>query len=150
MPYCIDQSIKIEDTSRTTYVCLANDQTLIASISAKEKRVLKLYFRELDRQLIFRLFTFSVLCATLIFKARPSSIIIDKEYHGHEINIKSFIVQILLVWNMPVSQLHVAFEEIGKGSTAHIAGYKAFRNKEKGEIITAKKVLILYNLMDKA
>lgn len=147
MKYQIDQSIKIENTAKATYVCISNDVVLIASIPAKEKRTLKLYFRELDRPLIFRLFTFSVICAALIAKTRPRSVTIDREYVGHEINIESFITQILTIWKVQLPRLN--FGEIGKGSPAHLAGYQAFKHREKGETITAKKVLILYNLINK-
>ena len=94
----IDQSIKIEKTNKTSYVCLADGQILISSISARDKKELKLFFRALDKPLIFKLFTFSVLCAKLIFKARAKVVLIDEEYSGHEIDIKSFIIQLLTIW----------------------------------------------------
>jgi len=40
MSYQIDQSIKIENTQKASYVCLANSVTLVISISAKNKREL--------------------------------------------------------------------------------------------------------------
>ena len=52
MVYQIDQSIKIENTSKTTYVALANSRIAVVSILAKEKRVLKLYFRKIDTEYI--------------------------------------------------------------------------------------------------
>lgn len=148
MSYQIDQSNKIENTAKTTYLSLTNGKTLITSISAKEKQVLKLYFRKLNKPLIFRLFTFSVLCSKVIKEIGNESVTIDREYTGHEIDIKSFITQILTIWDH--LQSNISFGEIGKGARAHVAAYKAAEKKEKGEVVTAKEVLILYNVIDKS
>ena len=146
--YQIDQSIKIENTNKTTYVCLANGQTLISSISAKDKKTLKLYFRELERPLIFKIFTFSVLYAKVISQAKIISVEIDEEYSGHEINIHSYIIQILSIWQ--TKKIDISFTRVGKKSSAHIEGYKAYKKGRKGISINAQDVLVLYNLIDKA
>ena len=117
MKYQIDQSIKIESTSKTTYACLANGRTLVVSISAKEKQLLKLYFRELNKPIIFKLFTFSVLCAKMLLEAKNAVVIIDREYPGHERQIKSFILQIFRIEG--VREPNISFGEIGKNSSAH-------------------------------
>jgi len=148
MTYQIDQSNKIENTAKTTYLALTNSKTFITSISAKDKQTLKLYFRELERPLIFRLFTFSVLCAKVMIKLNNESIQIDREYKGHEVDIKSFITQILTIWGHEIPS--ISFTEIGKGAKAHAAAYKAAEKKQKGEVVTSKEVLILYNLIDKS
>lgn len=146
--YQIDQSIKIEDTRKTSFVCLSNDKIYVSSISAKEKRELKLFFRKIERPVIFKIFTFSVLCAKLMMKAGVKVAEIDREYSGHEINIKSFIVQIMSIWKYTNSELR--FSHIGKASRAHLEGYAAYKRGEKGFIVTAEEVLILFNLMNKA
>lgn len=123
MAYQIDQSIKIENTNKTSYVCLANSKTIIASISATAKKELKLFFRELNKPLIFKLFIFSVLCAKVIAKIRPGELTIDTEYQGHDRQIKSFILQILRMEGLgePV----IKFLRIGKNSSAHKGAYYA-------------------------
>lgn len=145
--YQVDQSIKIENTSKTSYICLSNSKTIICTISAKDKRELKLFFRELERPLIFKIFTFSVLVAKAIARTKIQSVEIDKEYLGHEIDIKSFIVQILDIWKIP--QPYISFKLIGKNSNAHIQGYRAYKKKVKGITVKADGVLILYNLVNK-
>jgi hypothetical protein len=42
--YEIDQSIKIENTNKTSYVCIANGKVFVASLAGKDKKELKLYF----------------------------------------------------------------------------------------------------------
>lgn len=74
-------------------------------------------------------------------KPKPNSVTIDREYSGHETTIATFITQILTIWKIPVP--HVLFKEIGKGSSAHLIGYQAYKKHQKD-------ALILYNLIDKA
>jgi len=144
----IDQSIKIENTNKTSYVSLANDIHLTASISSKHKQKLKLFFRELGKPIIFRIFTFSVLCAELIIKSKTKNVIIDREYVGHERQIKSFILQILRIKKF--SEPDVNFTEIGKGSPAHICAYKAMTNKVRELLVTAAQVLLYYEKINKS
>lgn len=148
MSYQIDQSIKIENTSKTTYVSLVNGESITVSISAKDKRELKLFFRELNKPLIFKIFTFSVLCARIIMLSKAKSISIDCEYTGHEIDIKSFIIQILAIENWP--EINISFSRIGKKSHAHEVVYKSFKKKIKGTIIGVREVLSFYDKVNKA
>lgn len=145
--YQIDQSIKIENTNKTSYVCLSNGKILISSISAKDKRELKLYFRELEKPLIFKIFTFSVLCAKIIIKVKPGSVIIDQEYPGHARQIKSFIVQILQIEH--VNEPVISFFEVGKSSPAHKGAYMALKTKRSNILVYAAVVLQYYEKINK-
>lgn len=147
MAYQIDQSIKIENTSKPSYVCLANGKTIISSISAADKKELKLFFRELNKPLIFKLFTFSVLCAKAVIKLKPGELTIDTEYSGHERQIKSFIYQILRIegFEEPV----IAFSQVGKGSNAHKNAYNAMLKQHFGIKVTSSEVLKYYERINK-
>lgn len=147
MTYQIDQSIKIEATNHTSYVSISNGTNFLVSISPKEKQILKSYFRKLDRPLIFKLFTFSVLCAEVIANSKPKHVEIDREYLNNEVVIKSYIKQIFSIWGKPIPT--IIFAQIGRHSSAHINAYKAHRRNTKTHRITAKEVLILYNKVDK-
>ena len=146
--YQIDLSIKIEDTSKASYVCLSNTTTAIVSISARDKRELKIFFRKLNRPLIFKLFTFSVLCAKSIAISGTPSVTIDTEYISHETEIHSFIIQILTIWKNPHPT--ITFNQVGRDSHAHIKALEASRKKQKVLPITINEVLILFNLIDKS
>lgn len=145
--YQIDQSIKIENTNKTSYVCLANGKCLVSSISSRNKKELKLFFRELEKPLIFKLFTFSVLCAKIIIKLKVNSVSIDKEYPGHERQIKSFIVQILEIEG--TSEPIIDFTLVGKNSSAHKGGYNAFKQNIADIKLTASEVLKYYEKTNK-
>lgn len=148
MKYQIDQSNKIEHTNKTTYVCLTNSNSFICSISAKEKQTLKAFFRKLNKPLIFKLFTFSVLCAKVIAASKAKSVTIDTEYLGHEINIKSFIFQILQIEKRP--EVYITIKGIGKRSRSHLIGYKAMKNRNKGNAIRANEVIKYYEKLNKS
>lgn len=149
MPFQIDQSIRIEDTRRTTFVCIANDTIVCSSISAQEKRLLEVYFKKINRPLIYKLFTFSVLCAMVIDAAKARHVTIDEEYVGHSRNIKSFIKQLLEMFKNGISP-DVHFNHIGKKSSAHLEAYKAYKINKSGIIITSDKVLRLYQKINKS
>ncbi len=147
MKYQIDQSIKIENTNKTTYVCLANGQILVSSISSKDKKELKLYFRELEKLLIFKLFTFSVLCVRIIIQAKAESVTIDTEYSGHERQIKSFIFQMFKMENF--KEPIISFSQIGKKSPAHKGAYAAFKGKSSDIKLTSGEILKYYERINK-
>lgn len=148
MKYQIDQSIKIENTSKTTYVSIANGQTVTVSISAGDKRRLKLFFRELGKPLIFKIFTFSVLCTIAIVESKTKSVTIDCEYVGHERQIKSFILQILRIKNL--EEISINFVSIGKSSRAHKTVYSSQKNKLRGIKVTVNQVISYYDHVNKA
>lgn len=143
MKYQIDQSIKIEDTQKTTYVCLTDGKkSVLISISAKEKRVLKIYFRKLQKPLIFKLFTFSFLCAQAIFKLKSKSTTIDREYLGHERQIKSFILQLSRIEGK--LEPEISFSEIGKGVPAHKLVYAAQTHSKPADILVKSGTILKY------
>lgn len=147
MSFQIDQSIRIEDTRRATFVCIANDAVSCSSISAVEKRLLEVYFKKINRPLIYKLFTFSVLCAKVIYVVKASHATIDEEYVGHRRNIKSFIKQLMAIHNAPHCDIY--FDSIGKKSKAHLEAYKAYKTNKRGIAITSDEILRLYQKINK-
>jgi hypothetical protein len=127
---------------------LANGKIITISISSKEKQELKLYFRDLEKPLIFKLFTFSVLCAKIIIQAKVETVMIDTEYSGHDRQIKSFILQILRMegYKEPI----ISFSEVGKKSSAHLGAYHALVHKVAKIKVTAGEVLRYYEKTNKS
>jgi len=143
MKYYIDQSIKIENTNKPTYVAVANGSQLVCSISAKDKQKLKVLFRNMNKPLIFKLFTFSVLCSIVIINSNAKTIIIDREYLGHEIDIKNYITKLLRLKNFHSTAIH--FSEIGKHNNAHICCYNAQKYKYSDIAIGWREILEDYS-----
>jgi hypothetical protein len=144
MRYEIDQSIKIEDTAKTTYVALTNSKDVIVSIHAGEKKKLKKYFRSLGRPLTFKLFSFSALCAKALSLSktnREDLIVIDIEYPGYNRNIKSYINSVLKFHALDTPDM--VFQEISRHSRAHKRVYRAFKTKERCVAVDAKWIIKL-------
>lgn len=145
--YYIDQSIKIENTNKTTHVAISNGSTHIVSITGKDKSRLKLLFRQLQKPLVFKLFTFSVLVAKVIEMLKIDHVMVDVEYPGHEIDIKNYVTQLLLIAKKPVPAIH--FVQIGKSNSAHIAVYGAYKKKKTGIRISQIEVIEKYERISK-
>lgn len=140
--YYIDQSIKIENTNKTTYVALTNGSTAVSSISAKDKGLLKLLFRQLEKPLVFKLFTFSVLVAKLLEAMKVTNVVIDTEYPGHEVDIKNYVTQLLLIAKKPIPVIH--FHQIGKNNRAHLVVYHAYKKKLRGVNVSYREIVKRY------
>lgn len=142
MRYEVDQSIKIEDTARTSYVALTNSKNIVVSISSQEKKKVEMYFRALEKPLIFKIFTFSMLCTKAIGSMdlrKEDVVLIDREYAGQERRIKSYIKTALEYRKLPVPEL--AFGKVGKQSHAHLRVYKAYKTSEKCLGINANQII---------
>ena len=85
---------------------------------------------------LFPYLTFSALIAMLIKHISPRhKVIIDREYTGHEEQIKERITaycELLSMNNIPP----IEFGHVGKTSKTHQFGYKVAIGKEKPTIIT--------------
>jgi len=126
----IDQSIKIEQTARTTYIGLSNSMTFIVAITGKTKRRLQDDFRRRGLSSIFPTATFAACVALLIFYTRFDSnpaIIIDEEYQGYEQFLRKQILHMLTDLGGP--RPVITFSRIGKGARAHIIGYQAYKKR---------------------
>ena len=149
MKFYLDQSIKIENTQKASYICISNHQVVSCKISARDKRELKLFFRKLNKPLIFKLFTFSVMCAHIIIKSQAKNITIDDEYTNHRRNIKSFIIQVLSIYNHPLLSENINFQSIGKNNQAHVQAYQAYKLNRTNLTINAQQIIILYEKVNK-
>lgn len=148
MQYQIDQSGKIEDTNKLTIVAFANGKAKSLKISAVEKQKLMKVMRELDYpRKIFVFKIFAGLIYLLLIKEKwnsGDSLLIDREYPGHEGIIKDVLSNLFrkTINKSPI----IEFSEIGKKSLAHLKAIAVFRGKVKPDItVRADDVLnVLY------
>jgi len=144
MKIYIDQSSKIEYTSKHTVIAYANSKQKAILIEAREKQKVEKMFREAKKPYIFRYKTLAILIYLLIKDDLPkiSSIVIDKEYVGKEPLIKDFLIQtIRKKTNSKITQDDISFQLIGKHSKAHETAINVFRKKTSAnKIITAEDV----------
>lgn len=89
MTYQIDQSGKIEDTNKLTIVAYANGKIKSLKIGATEKQKLLTVMRTLDypkHNYVYKVF--AALVYFLLADEKIDSVVIDREYLGHEATIK--------------------------------------------------------------
>lgn len=129
----IDQSGKIEDTSKNTVLAFSNKIWSAIVIPAKVKRQMQEIFRRRGKPRIFVLRTFSAGVVLLIkdYQKQITDVQIDTEYSGHEAVIKDIIVQMLREQN--VSEPNIYFGRIGKKSMAHHRAYAVALGKLEPE-----------------
>ncbi|MFH0854014.1 MAG: hypothetical protein V1891_00775 [bacterium] len=126
----IDQSNKIEQTNKDTVIGLSNGKVFTVVISRQIKRRMKEEFRMRGKQNLFKYRCFIAGVVLMIKYAkieRVSIIVIDKEYYGKEIILKSMFLE---MWSRYFSYIpDIIFDNIGKKSNAHIAAYHTMKGK---------------------
>lgn len=131
----IDQSGKIENTSKLTVLTFSNDKNGSVVILAKDKKMLQSYFRRIDKPRLFAVLGFTVLVFILIksYLANGCSIVIDREYPGFE----DFISQKLREFikeGTKIKDFRIYTQEITKKSRAHILGSFIYKTRDRRDI----------------
>jgi len=123
----IDQSGKIENTSKNTIVAFSNNIFGSIFISAHDKREIQKIFRGAGRSKIFVYKLFAILIFIILEKhfRNISQIIIDDEYPGKGYLIKNFLFQEISKINPNFPVHNIAIKRIGKKSRAHYVAYGA-------------------------
>ena len=147
----IDQSGKIEDTSKPTVIALASKKiSRSILLQAEDKRLVQTIYRKTGKPRLFVLQVFSALIYLLIERCNCSQqvIIIDHEYPGHEELIRSYIMQLIHKYkNVKIDPHHIRFGYVGKHSQAHKIANTGLYHKKADSIVTfaeLRKVLRLY------
>lgn len=131
----IDQSGKIEDTSKATVLAASNSQKYSVLLPAKEKRRLQEHFRLIGSPRLFIDYIFSMLLYYLILHTTSTSFTVDTEYSGHTEIIEDLLTHIT------EKEVQVTWKQIGKGSSAHDLAYKTLVGKLKpNSIVNAAQI----------
>ena len=127
----IDQSGKVENTSKNTVIAFSNDIFGTIFISAQEKREIQKFFRKIGKTKVFVYRLFAALIFLLIndHLKNLKRITIDEEYSGKENLIKSYLVQNIRRVYRGFSAENISFKRIGKKSKAHNLAYLVFKGK---------------------
>lgn len=132
----IDQSGKVEDTSRKTVVAYAdsNNKTKSVLISARTKRKIQEIYRTIGKSKLYVYYIFSTLLYFLTKDVDKNDlIIIDLEYPGKDKIILDILNNIRKEYKL--SKLNIQFARIGNKPNAHYAANKVFNNKKKSDLI---------------
>ena len=145
MTYQIDQSGKVENTSKLTVVVVANGISKSIVIKGTEKRKLVTAMKSLDypkTNYVYKIFAAMIFLLIRVFK-KNEVIYIDREYPGHESVIKDTLIWLFAKEGHKVPQ--IGFSQIGKDSPAHHLAISIFRSEIKPNLITtANEILKLF------
>ena len=133
MKYQIDQSGKIEDTSKDTILAVANeDFAYTLKIPARVKRELQIYFRSIGepKLFVYKTFTAGLFILLNAYNVKIDSVEIDREYSGHEELIGGMLKMLFKIFGVG-SRINYSFQLVGKSSPAHDAAYKVTAGKER-------------------
>ncbi|MDP3244148.1 MAG: hypothetical protein Q8M83_00635 [bacterium] len=140
----IDQSGKIESTNKKTVIAFSNGKNGSICISAKDKKMLQQFFREIGKPRVFVYKVFTILIFLLIKRnlAEIGTITIDKEYPGWEHLIKDYLLREIRRTKYAFESHQVVFMEVGKHSRAHKIAYNVACKGAPADItVTATEVL---------
>ncbi|MDP1743807.1 MAG: hypothetical protein Q8L51_03390, partial [Candidatus Amesbacteria bacterium] len=114
----IDQSGKIEDTTKDTVIAFSNGTSESVFVSKKVKRQVQEYFRKIGKPELFVDKTFSIVVYFLICNIKPiQKITIDLEYPGRDKFITTMILDLLKVNKKLIHDIN--FARIGNKPKAH-------------------------------
>lgn len=140
----IDQSGKIENTSKNTIIAFSNNIFGSLLITGKDKREIQKIFRRVGKPKVFIYRLFAILIFILIKKhiKRIDQIIIDLEYPGKSNLIKNYLLQEIKKEQIEFLSGDISFKRIGKKSKAHYIAYGvAIGKKLPDRRVSVKEVL---------
>ncbi len=134
----VDQSIRVEELTRDTFVALANSENnFVVRLSSKDKRRLCEYFRQIGQPKRFapKVFSAIIILAVRNFKNNVGELLVDIEYPGYELLITDII-------KGQFPNILIYFGVIGKKSPAHYAAYGTYLSKRKLDLVVGYKEIL--------
>jgi len=149
----VDQSGKIEDTSKDTILAFANGIKFSLLIPATVKRQCVQVLR--DNGLSGQTLYFQLYATGLFFLLRGHiqyllRVVLDNEYIGQEGQIKQHLYNLLQRTGINIEKEQVHFTSVGKKSPAHILALSIFRGQSSADLtLTAEDLLREFGLAKK-
>lgn len=142
----VDQSIKIEQTSRDTVLAAANDIKRCVLLKASTKRKLIQLLRE--ENILPEIFYPKIFCAALFILLKPllnktQEFIIDEEYTGKERQMKVLLNEYARKSKVLPIARRVTFHRVGKKSPAHELANEARKKRSNVYKIDLEEMLSL-------
>jgi len=144
MKLFVDQSGKVEDTSKNTVLAFSNKINGSILIKAVEKRKLLRMFREQNRPKIFTFQLFSILIYELLvkYKIKNHIVCIDIEYPGQNDLIKSYVIQLVNKFKgIEITNHDIHFVLVGKQSNVHKIAITSLRKSKAEYSILSKDIV---------
>ena len=141
----IDQSGRIEYTSKPTVLAFSNSRNGLIIILAREKKLVQKYFRQIGKPRLFAYMTFAaaIFLLTKNIVRNRDQLIIDREYPGYEKFIGRKVKECILS-QTKIRDIGISTTQIGKKSKAHdLAWHEYTKQKRDGKIkkISARELI---------
>ena len=138
----IDQSGKIEQLNKDTYIAFSNHEQYCIKLPKKIKQEIFYKCRAEVKQIIPRLFAICVFYCVKDYINKKELIAIDSEYQGWEAYIKTYLIPLLRSEYSNFDKKIIQFTSIGKKSRAHKVAKSAFVGKIKpNKILNEEDIL---------
>lgn len=141
----IDQSGRIEYTSKPTVLAFSNSKSHSLILSASNKQYLQRFFRKAGKSKFLMIKTFTIMIYLLVKNELKliDEIIIDREYAGYDRLIKDYLFELCEKNSISIERSSVHIRSIGKKSRAHDLAINAYRKKRADRTIVADDILKL-------
>lgn len=137
----VDQSGKIEQLNKDTYIAFSNHEQYCVKLPKDVKQEIVYEYRTKIRQLIQKLFAICVFYCLKDYLERKELITLDLEYQGWEDFIRRELVSYIRSTRSNFDNKIIRFDLISKDSKAHKLALRTFRGEEKpNKILTKKEV----------
>ena len=138
----VDQSGKIEQLNKDTYIAFSNHEQYCIKIPKDVKQALVYDYKTKIRQIIQKLFAISVFYCLKDYLEKKELITIDIEYQGWGDFIKREMVSCIKNSHPNFDNKIIRFGQITKESKAHKLALRTFREEEKPNRILTKNDII--------
>ena len=138
----IDQSGKVEQLNKDTYIAFSNHEQYCVKLPKNIKQEIVYEYRTKVRQLIQKLFAVCVFYCLKDYIGKKEMITIDLEYPGWEDFIKRELAASIKTIHVNFDNKIIRFGQITKESKAHKLALRTFREEERpNRILTKNEVL---------
>lgn len=134
----IDQSGKIEQLNKDTYIAFSNHEEYCVKFPKKIKGEIVYEYKTKVSQIIQRLFAICIFYCLENYVSKKELITIDLEYPGWEADIKTYLIPLLRLKDKGFDKNKIDFSSIEKKSRAHKVAKSAFIGKSKPNRILSK------------
>ena len=134
----VDQSGKIEQFNKDTYIAFSNDEQHCIKLPKNIKQQISFEYRRKVHQLIQKAFAISIYYCLENYLSNKRLIRIDEEYPGWESFIKRELVNLIKNKHANFDKDVIAFNKITKDSRAHKLALRSYREEERPNRILNK------------
>ena len=138
----IDQSGKIEQLNKDTYIAFSNDEQYCIKLPKKIKQEISFTYRSKIEQLIQKVFAICVYHCLMNYISNKRLITIDQEYPGWEPFIKRELISLIKNKYTSFDKDIIVFDIITKESKAHKLALRSYREEEKPNKILNKEDIL--------